>query len=339
MDKQLILAVAGSGKTYRIVNELDLKKRYLLITYTKSGIYSIKNEVINRFGYLPKNIKIKNYFSFLYLFCYKPFFSDSHNVKGITWHYPKNFFDNSFLTKNNYLYHNRISKLLISKNNIQEVKARVEKYYDYVLFDEIQDFGGNDFNFLLELTQSNVKFLLVGDFFQHTFDTSRDKNTNKSLHNSLEDFKAKFKSFGFTFNNSELIKSRRCSKTTCNFIQNRIGIEIESNTCRITECELIENKEKVKKILENDDIVKLFLTRHYDYECRSDNWGACKGLGFDNICVVINDQILREFKLGGTINFKSNITRNKFYVACSRTRNNLYFVPNRVIKKIKNYAQ
>jgi superfamily I DNA and RNA helicase len=167
-NKSYVLeAGAGSGKTYHIVKELDLEKRYLLVTYTISGIRSIKNEVINQFGYLPKNIKIKNYFSFLYSFCYKPFFADEHNVKGITWNYPKSFFDTSFFTKNNYLYHNRISKLLLDKNHFQEVKERVEKYYDYVLFDEIQDFGGNDFNFLLELAQSNINFLLVGDFFQH----------------------------------------------------------------------------------------------------------------------------------------------------------------------------
>ena len=312
MDKQLILAVAGSGKTYHIVRQLDLEKRYLIVTYTISGIRSIKNEVINQFGYLPKNIKIKNYFSFLYSFCYKPFFADEHNVKGITWNYPKNLFDNSFFTKNNYLYHNRISKLLLDKNHIQEVRARVEKYYDYVLFDEIQDFGGNDFNFLLELAQSNVNFLLVGDFFQHTFDTSRDKKTNQFLHSSLDKFKDRFKSSGFNFDDSTLIKSRRCSKTTCDFIQNRIGIEIESNSNRITECELIENKENAIRIFDDDNIVKLFLTRHYNYKCLSDNWGACKGLGYDNVCIVINDDLLKKFKSGGLINFKSNITRNKF---------------------------
>lgn len=335
MDKRLILAVAGSGKTYHIVKELDLEKRYLLITYTISGIRSIKNEVINQFGYLPKNIKIKNYFSFLYSFCYKPFFADEHSVKGITWNYPKSYFDNSFFTKNNYLYHNRISKLLLDKDHIQEVRARVEKYYDYVLFDEIQDFGGNDFNFLLELAQSNVNFLLVGDFFQHTFDTSRDKKTNQSLHSSLDKYKERFKSSGFKFDDSTLIKSRRCSKTTCDFIRSRIGIEIESNSTRITDCELIENKENAKKIFDDNSIVKLFLTRHYNYKCRSDNWGACKGLGYDNVCVIINDELLGKFKSEGLINFKSNITRNKFYVACSRTRNNLYFVPNKLIKNYK----
>lgn len=335
MDKQLILAVAGSGKTYHIVNELDLEKRYLLITYTISGIKSIKNEVINQFGYLPKNIKIKNYFSFLYSFCYKPFFADQHNVKGITWNYPKSFYDTSIFTKNNYLYHNRISKLLLDKNHFQEVKERIEKYYDYVLFDEIQDFGGNDFNFLLELTKSNVKFLLVGDFFQHTFDTSRDRNINRSLHSSLNKFKERFKSSGFIFDDLTLIKSRRCSKTICDFIRNRIGIEIESNSTRITDCELIENKEKAKRIYEDDNIVKLFLTRHYNYDCRSDNWGACKGLGFENICIVISDELLKKYKSGGMINFKSNITRNKFYVACSRTKNNLYFIPNKIIRQVK----
>ena len=131
------------------------------------------------------------------------------------------------------------------------------------------------------------------------------------MHSSLEKFKERFKSSGFNFDDTTLLKSRRCSKTTCDFIQNRIGIEIESNENRITECELIENKEKVKEIFEDDNIVKLFLTRHYNYECRSDNWGACKGLGFDNVCIVINDELLKEFKSGGLINFKSNFLKKK----------------------------
>ncbi len=336
MDKQLILAVAGSGKTYHIVKQLDLKNRYLLITYTISGIKSIKNEVINQFGYLPKNIKIKNYFSFLYSFCYKPFFADEYNDRGITWNYPKSFFDNSFFTKNNYLYHNRISKLLIDQDNILDVRSRLEKYYDYVLFDEIQDFGGNDFNFLLELTKSKVKFLLVGDFFQHTFDTSRDKKTNQNLYSSLAKYIARFKTAGFNFDDFTLIKSRRCSKTTCEFIQNRVGIRIESNSNRITECKLIDNKEEAQKILSNNSIVKLFLTRHYNYSCRSDNWGACKGLGYEDVCVIVNDELYKKIKSENIITFKSRITRNKFYVACSRTKNNLYFVHNKFVKEFKN---
>lgn len=335
MDKQLILAVAGSGKTYHIVQTLNTEKRFLIVTYTISGIISIKNEVINRFGYLPKNIVIKNYFSFLYSFCYKPFFADEYSVKGISWNYPKNYFDKSYFTKNNYLYHNRISKLLLIKNNIQDVKTRIEKYYDEVLIDEIQDFGGNDFNFLLELTKSNVKFLLVGDFFQHTFDTSRDNNTNQSLHRNLHKFLERLKKADFNLDNQTLVKSRRCSKTTCDFIQNRVGIEIESNSGRITKCELIEDKQDAQRIFDDENIVKLFLTRHYNYECRSDNWGACKGLSYDNVCVVISDEIFRSFKSDGLINFKSNITRNKFYVACSRTRNHLYFIPNKLIKDYK----
>lgn len=335
MDRQLILAVAGSGKTYHIVKELDLEKRYLLITYTISGIKSIKNEVINQFGYIPANIKIKNYYSFLYSFCYKPFFADYHNVKGISWNYPKNFFDNSLFTKDNYIYSNRISKLLLDKKNIQDLRNRLEKYYDYVLVDEVQDFGANDFNLLLALAQSKIQFLVVGDFFQHTFDTSRDRNINQSLHKFLDKYIERFRMSGFSYNDSILNKSRRCSKTTCDFIQNRIGIEIQSNSNRITECELIENQEYGKKIFEDNRIVKLFLSRHYNYECHSDNWGACKGLGFDNVCIVISDEVLKEYKSGGLIKFKSNITRNKFYVACSRTRNNLYFLPIKLVKKFR----
>lgn len=331
--KKLILAVAGSGKTYFITRQLDENKRYLLITFTISGTENLINEVINRFGYLPKNIKVYNFFSFLYSFCYKPYFKEEYNEKGIYWNYPKNIYNQSYLTQSKYLYHNRISKLICEKA-INDVKSRLEKYFDYLMVDEIQDFGGNDFNFLLEIVKSNLEVLFVGDFYQHTFDTSRDKQTNKSLHYDFVNYVTKFTQVGITIDNTTLIKSRRCTKTTCEFIKSRLGIEIEPEFDNESECKLITEKSEAEKIFNDDTIVKLFLQKHYNYKCKSDNWGACKGLTYENVCVVINNDTYKLFNSVGLFNFKSSITKNKFYVACSRTRNNLYFIKDSLIKDL-----
>jgi DNA helicase-2/ATP-dependent DNA helicase PcrA len=334
MDKRVILAVAGSGKTYHIVEQLNETKRFLIITYTISNTENLRNEIINKFGYIPTNIKIKSYFTFLYSFCFKPFLANEIDRKGISWKLPKSFFDKSFLTKNGYLYHNRIAMLIIKQNVVPSVNQRLEKYYDCLLIDEVQDFGGHDFNLLSEISKSDLDILFVGDFFQHTFTTSSDGKTNINLHKSSADYLQKYRDLNFTIDNTTLVNSRRCSKTICDFIRKKIGIEIYSNGNLETEYKLITDETEADRIFNDSKIIKLFLQEHYAYDCYSDNWGSCKGLEFDNVCVVINDDTLKLYNNNGLTNLKPTI-KNKFYVACSRTKNNLYFVPMKMYKKHK----
>src|SRR5690606_2216555 len=78
MDNQLnknrvINAVAGSGKTSYIVNQLSLEdKKSLILTYTTANQENIKEKIIKKFGYLPSNIFIYGYFEFLLKFIIKP---------------------------------------------------------------------------------------------------------------------------------------------------------------------------------------------------------------------------------------------------------------------------
>jgi DNA helicase II / ATP-dependent DNA helicase PcrA len=342
MDKRIILAVAGSGKTYHIVEQLDETRRFLLITYTINNIENLRNAIIHKFGYIPDNIKIKSYFTFLYSFCFKPFLSNDLNNKGIYWNYPPEYTralkrdDNKFyLLNEKWLYHNRIAKLIIEKNVINNINERLEKYYDFIFIDEVQDFGGHDFNLLKEISKSNVNMLLVGDFFQHTFDTSRDGNINSTLYDDFHKYLEKLQKFNFTIDKSTLVKSRRCSKTICDFIREKIGIEMHSQSNIETEYKLITDDTEADKIFKDNSIIKLFLQEHYNYECYSDNWGSCKGLEFENVCVVINDETLKLFKKNELTGLNPT-TKNKFYVACSRAKNNLYFVSSKIYKKYKN---
>lgn len=195
MDKKLILAVAGSGKTTYILNKLDLQKKSLIITYTTNNIENIRLGIIRKFGYFPNNIKLFSYFTFLNSFCYKPFLAQEFPSKGIYWDQPPEFTSKLnrenkkyYLHQSQRLYHNRLAKLLEIKNIINDIKQRIEKYYDSIYIDEIQDFGGQDFNFLKNISKCHLDMTFVGDFFQHTFDTSRDGSLNKSLHNDYGDY-------------------------------------------------------------------------------------------------------------------------------------------------------
>ena len=73
MDRLLMLAVAGSGKTTYIINKLDLEHRFLIVTYTDNNVAHIKKAIIKKFGYEPQNITLLSYFQFLIRVCYRPF--------------------------------------------------------------------------------------------------------------------------------------------------------------------------------------------------------------------------------------------------------------------------
>ena len=88
MDKRLILAVAGSGKTTYLVNQIDLTRRFLIITYTNNNVYNLRNAIIRKFGFFPNNVKLKSYFQFLISFCFNPFVKDKCNAKGISYKTP-----------------------------------------------------------------------------------------------------------------------------------------------------------------------------------------------------------------------------------------------------------
>ena len=64
VDKKLILAVAGSGKTTNLIDELNLTERFYLVTYTITNESLLRLRIIKKFGYLPNNIKVFTYFNF-----------------------------------------------------------------------------------------------------------------------------------------------------------------------------------------------------------------------------------------------------------------------------------
>lgn len=342
MDKSLILAVAGSGKTTLIVDKLNLEKRFLLITYTINNTRNLKEAIIKKFGYLPENINIYSYYNFLYSFCLKPFLGYKLKPNGIYWDFTPTFTNtlpltnlSRYMTKRGLLYHNRIAKLLEQYNVLQEINERLSKYYDYLLIDEVQDFAGHDFNLLKSICSSKTEIIIVGDFYQHTFDTSRDGNTNSTLHNDYDKYKKLFEKAKVKPNTEYLNKSYRCSKSVCKFITKEIGIDIQSHKESDSIVSFIDDKEKIDNLFKDNTIVKLFYRENYKYNCYSRNWGDCKGENhYNDVCVVLNKTTMENYTKGELRELKP-VTKNKLYVACSRANNNLYLISEEKIKQYK----
>lgn len=336
MDKRVIFAVAGSGKTTHLINRLNETDSFLLVTYTTNNVHNLRMGIIKKFTYFPTNIKLLSYYSFLYGFCYKPFLNDVLKTKGINYEpntnkYLKSDTREYYIDKFDRVYSSRISKLLLDTEEYKNVIDRISKYFNHLFIDEIQDFGANDFNLLKKISKANVEHTYVGDFFQHTFDTSRDGNVNTSLHNNFTKYIKEFEQMGLTPDSVTLSKSYRCSPTVCKFITDSLGIKIESHRSDETSVEYIDNKEVASAIFSNSKIVKLFYQEHYKYDCFSRNWGDSKGEDkYFDVCVVLNKSTLAKFQKG-ILHELPPTTKNKLYVALSRAKNNLYLVPYNLV--------
>lgn len=338
MDKRVVFAVAGSGKTSHLIESLNEVQRFLIVTYTESNYDNLRSKIINRFGYFPTNITLYTYFRFLHGFCYRPFLRSKKNTKGVTFKLPSRYpsykqtDDRYYMSASRQLYANRLAKYIGQSNLTGAVISRMEKYFDFFFVDEVQDFAGHDFNFLKAISVARLNLTFVGDFFQHTFDTSRDGNVNVNLHNDYKAYKSKFKEVNLTVDVESLKKSYRCSKTVCKFITDKIGIAIEAFEDRESIVKYEDDPVAVRAIYKDPMIVKLFFQEHYKYACYSQNWGASKGIdSYQDVCVVLNSGNLKALEKDGLRDI-NNKTRNKLYVACSRARGNLIFVPESLLK-------
>lgn len=341
MDKSVVFAVAGSGKTTRLVTALDEVRRFLLVTYTEANYDNLRTKVIDRFGYLPPNIAIHTYFSFLHSFCYRPFLRSKKNTRGITFKAPDRFpvypltNDQRYMSPGRWLYANRLAKFIEQSGLVGAVLARMEKYFDVFFVDEVQDFGGHDFNFLLAISEAQMDMNFVGDFYQHTFDTSRDGNVNSNLHKNYDTYRKKFERARLKVDTDSLKCSRRCSKSVCDFITEKIGVNIQAHDERTSVVRFEDDPAAVATLYRDPVTVKLFYKEHQKYGCFSQNWGASKGMDrYEDVCVVLNPGNVKAWNAGSFRDINPE-TRNKLYVACSRARGNLTFVPESLLKVYK----
>lgn len=340
MDRRIILAVAGSGKTTFLINTLDLEKRFLIVTYTDNNVAHIRRCIINRFGYVPQSITLMSYFQFLIHICYRPFLKDKVSARGITWmipadwtRYKKNW--QHYMTSQGFLYHNRISKLCIEEGCVGLIKTRIEKFYDYFMIDEVQDLGGHDFNLISSIIPTAIDCLFVGDFFQHTFDTSIDGNVNSGLYKDLNKYKKLWTKLGVTVDETTLSNSHRCTSAICNFVSQNLHINIASHRQDNSNIILIDNQINADTLFNDESKVKLFFKEARKYQCFAENWGKSKGLdNFHDVCVVLNETALNAY-VGNNLHQLKLATLNKLYVACTRAKGNLFFIPHTFFDKYK----
>ena len=275
---------------------------------------------------------------FLYQFCYKPFLADIIQAKGITYDDPPHGILNTkreyYISPQGYFYSNRLAYYFEKKGVIEDIKYRITKYFDEFVVDEVQDIASRDFNFLELLMLMDTDMLFVGDFYQHTFDTSRDQNVNSSLFNDFKKYIKRFESKGISCDNNTLARSWRCGHGVCDYITDNLGIEIRSNrkTRNDTSVIFVSGVDEAKQILEDDKIIKLHYWKSRSYGVDHRNWGETKGEDkYQDVCVLLNKKTMEEYH-AGRLSKLAPSTRNRLYVAITRARGNVYLIDESMCK-------
>lgn len=368
MDKRIILAVAGAGKTYYICHTIDPQKRNLILAYTHENVHNIKNELFDAWGKVPELTSILTFDSFVYRYfvCpYEPtiaahFGQDEFRSKGITTTDPppktikksgrsvpnpiyknKNQFDH-YITRGNQYYCATISELVmyVKKGKDSLLKRAVERlnlFYDQILIDEFQDFREHDYDLIIGLAKMLNSVLLVGDYYQHS--VSAINNSGKPFKSrkndiSYSNFVAELKRLKFDIDEDTLSKSRRCSKEVCTFVKEKLRINIESAEINAGIVRWIEEDE-VETILQNPAILKLVYNEATTYSFKAMNWSYSKGDTVDVACVILTNKFEKldkdEFSLAGI----PVPTINKLYVAMTRSKGDLFLIKASVFKKYR----
>jgi hypothetical protein len=332
-----MFAVAGAGKTSFVIDDVDPDKRNIILGYTHANIEHIKKRLISRFSIIPPRTKVLPFFQFLYSFCYRPILAHGLRTKGLIFTKPELKGVNKtqrgyYITKKGYIYHNRLAHLIRFCNRVHSVHNRINEFYDKVYIDEVQDFASHDFDFILDLAKLDIPVLAVGDFYQHTFDSSRDRNKRSGLHGNYQTYQSSFVNAGWKKDTTTLVNSYRCSPTVCEFIKNNLGIEIYSNKLEPTIVTRITDKQEARKMYEDNSIVKLFIRNHHVKKCFSNNWGLSKGEdGYQDVCIIMTDGV-KKCMTNGDFSSLQPTTLKKLYVACSRANRNLYFIDRMHVK-------
>lgn len=342
-DNILVLACAGSGKTWGMCNDArkstrQSNKKILMISYTHKGVHSIKKEYEKQNnGVIDQNIVISTWFHFILKELIRPyqksFLNKISQIRSIDFSkmygidYSKKNTVSYFLNRNDDVKANRASEFAILLNKLSNgaVIKRLQDTYACIYIDELQDLVGKDIELLELLFLSSIKIYCVGDYKQATLKTHNPKSDKKKggmhVFGYLETLKDSHQ-VNFIRNNT----SRRFISSIADFAnllypeEPIVGV-LEAN----------EQAMGVYQILQDDvdDYIQLMKPKVLRHDVRTPtmgypslNFGVSKGMTLERVLIFPN-KILTEFLNNPTKRLKSP---DKYFVGVTRAMYSLAFV-------------
>lgn len=366
MGSRVILAVAGSGKTYSICHEVPERGKTLILAFTHSNVNNIARELASswkrRFGLpVPETVRVMTFDSFVYRYAVAPYVKtiSKHfgvslsRLKGITLKDPpmvKRMFGGRpvirpkypkdeilhYIDKNGDFYVANLCELVMTVKKgraslIKKIASAVSFFWDRVFVDEFQDFRQHDYGFIIEIAKKTGRLTMVGDYYQHSVlaeKVSGKPFKGKNGEVSYDEFTEILRGQKIDVDVKTLNSSRRCPECVCSFVRERLGVSMTSSSSVPGLVQLLD-AESVDKVMRDDTVVKLVWRNAKKKPYRANNWSYSKGDTYEKVCVVLTEKTdpIIESVLGVGV---GAIVRNRLYVALTRASSELYILPSRV---------
>lgn len=274
---KLIIAAAGSGKTTYLVRQaLEIRdKNVLITTYTEANKEEIERKFISEVGYIPSNISIQTWFSFLLHHGVRPYqtvmhedlggkrigfflteeksgkkrdkdgkpimYKNSYTGKTSPVFWGEEDFFPYYFTKDLKIYSDKISKFIVEANARTGgvLVNRISRIYPHVFIDEVQDLAGWELEIIKLLFTTPSHVLLVGDPRQVTYLTHPTQKYTKYQEGKIGEFiKNECRRIQCDIDTTTLNKTHRNNKEICDFSSRLFP---EYPPCEPCDCEKCRN--------------------------------------------------------------------------------------------------
>lgn len=357
-NNKLIIAAAGSGKTTYLIDEAikNREKKVLITTYTQANEAEIRKKIIEKINYIPENLTIQTWFSFLLKHGVRPYqgIIFDKRINGLilvnnksALYVRKSETEKYYFTKDIKIYSDKISEFVcaVNEKTNNAVINRISKVYSKIFIDEIQDLAGYDLELLKLLFSTNSEVLLVGDPRQGTYSTNSSSKNKQFKKANVVNYFFQDKSINIETDETSLLINYRCNEPICNLSNNLFKNFVGAKSGNV----LVSGHDGVFFVKESD--VEYYLHKYNPVQLRDSkkknvnenfivmNFGEAKGLSFDRVLIYPTKPFMDWF-----MNNESDLaetSRSKLYVAITRARYSVGIVisdkANLVVDGITNY--
>lgn len=359
---KLIIASAGAGKTTFVVKDALEKasqgKRVLITTFTEACEREIYQKIIDEYGYIPENIFIKTWFSFLISHGVKPYQGQlfSFDTKGmllvngrsglkfkgrfpVYWGEQENF-EKFYFSSQYKIYSDKLAQLVIRCETASKGKVfdRISRCFDVIYIDEVQDLAGYDLEILDYLFKIKANIVLVGDPRQAIYSTNNSRKNKKyvksEIVNFFEDSKLEIET-----DTTSLVVNHRCPQSICDY-SNLLYPDLPSSNSGNKEITghdglfMLPTKH-LNNYLEKYNPIQLrdSIKTSINEEFQALNFGKSKGLTRKRIVIYPSGPMVK-WLINHDVEI-SKAARAKLYVALTRAKHSVAIVlKDKDIKKI-----
>jgi DNA helicase-2/ATP-dependent DNA helicase PcrA len=344
---EMILAAAGGGKTTTIVKSAlaAAPKRSAMLTYTQNNVEEIRKCLYSLNSAIPPGIEVLSWYTFLLREMARPYQLAIYDrrIDGIKWvhglsprYITKTDVRRFYFCNETLIYSDKVSQFVCECDRASggAVLKRLERRFDHIYIDEIQDMAGYDVNLIELMLKSRIKITLVGDHRQTTYRTNHSpKNKSRAGIHIREQFTDWHRrSLGTAKYTTETL---RCNQAISDLADALFPGELRTKSLNRAKTGhdgvFAIGPSAVREYVDRYRPKVLRLDKRTDcagYEAM--NFGESNGLTFDRVLIFPHKKA-REWLSSGDLKHIAD-SATKMYVGITRARHSVAFVYDAEIK-------